>query len=83
MEQAFFSGIQLFDTGEDKVRRHLLSGGKISIHGAGEGPIDDVTELFSLDSLPASLRRELTTHEVKESVVRIVAKIAKQYAVED
>jgi hypothetical protein len=84
MEQAFdFSRVQSFDEGEDKITTHLLRGGKISIQGASGGPIDDVTEPFSLDSLPASLRRELTTHEVKESVARIVAKIARQYAVED
>lgn len=84
MEQAFdFSSVQSFDVGEAKIYTHLLGGGNISIQGREGGPVDDLTEPFGLDSLPASIRRELTTDEAQESLAQVVARIARQYAVEE
>jgi hypothetical protein len=84
VEQAFdFSSVQSFDAGEAKIKTHLLSGGKISIQGMEGGPVGDLTEPFGLASLPASLRRELTTDEAQETLASIVARMARQYAVEE
>jgi hypothetical protein len=84
VEQAFdFSSVQSFDAGEAKIKTHLLSGGKISIQGMEGGPVGDLTEPFGLASLPASLRRELTTDEAQEALASIVARMARQYAVEE
>jgi len=84
VEQAFdFRSVQSFDAGEDKVRRHLLSGGKISIQGMEGGPVGDLTEPFGLASLPASLQREPTTAEAHASLAQVVARMVRQYAVEE
>jgi hypothetical protein len=84
VEQAFdFSRVQAFDAGEAQVKTHLLSGGKISIQGMAGGPVADLTEPFGLASLPASIRRELTTVVAHDSLVQVVARIARPYAVEE
>ncbi len=84
MEQAFdFRSVQSFDAGEAKIKTHLLNGGTISIQGMAGGPIDDLTEPFGLASLPASIRREMTTEEARDSLAEVVARMARQYAVEE
>jgi hypothetical protein len=47
------------------------------------GPVADLTEPFGLASLPASIRRELTPDAAQESLAQVVARIARQYAVEE
>jgi hypothetical protein len=84
VEQAFdFSRVQAFDVGEAQMKTHLLNGGKISIQGMAGGPVADLTEPFGLASLPASIRRELTTDAVQDSIAQVVARMARQYAVEE
>ncbi len=84
MEQAFdFHSVQSFDAGEAKIKTHLLNGGTITIRGMEGGPVADLTEPFGLASLPASIRRELTTEEAHESLAQVVARMARQYAVEE
>ena len=84
MERAFdFSSVQSFAAGEERVRGHLLNGGKISIQGMEGGPVGDLTEPFGLASLPASIRREVTTDEAQASLAQVVARMARQYAVEE
>jgi len=84
VEQAFdVRRVQAFDTGEAKMKTHLLNSGTISIRGMEGGPVADLTEPFGLASLPASLRRELSTEEAQASLAQIVARMARQYAVEE
>src|SRR5918999_4291205 len=84
VEQAFdFSSAQAFDAGEARVKTHLLNGGKIAIQGTEGGPVADLTEPFGLASLPAFIRRELTTDAAQDSIAQVVARMARQYAVEE
>jgi hypothetical protein len=84
VEQAFdLSRVQAFDAGEAQVKTHLLNGGKISIQGMAGGPVADLTEPFGLASLPASIRRELTPDAAHDSLAQVVARMARQYAVEE
>ena len=84
MEQAFdFCSVQSFDAEEAKIKTHLLNGRTIAIRGMEDGLVADLTEPFGLASLPASIQRGLTTEEAQESLAQIVARMARQYDVEE